>query len=153
VRDVEDRLQIAARGAEENEDRREQTFRDHEEERRDDESTQRREEIWQDLEQWIGGPPEVNQVGDGEVQSIAPTVRIVVQKAASRHAADIMDTVRAEREELVRKREAAQAEQETLLADADAERARRNQEREARIQALEYELAAVKDELENVRQQ
>ncbi|KAH9829235.1 uncharacterized protein C8Q71DRAFT_443147 [Rhodofomes roseus] len=100
-------------------------------------------------------PPEVPAEVPGErpadLQSVVESIRSVAQDAASRHAQDILETVRLEREELMRERELAQAERERAQAESEAARARYNEDREARIRALEEELAAVRSELENER--
>jgi DNA repair exonuclease SbcCD ATPase subunit len=75
------------------------------------------------------------------------------QDAAARHADDIMTTVRMEREEMAREREAAAADRERLQAEQDAARLRAEEECQAKISALEEELARVREELENERQQ
>jgi chromosome segregation ATPase len=64
-----------------------------------------------------------------------------------------MEIVKAEREELAREREAADADRERLRAELDAARARAEDECKARVAALEAELASVREELENERQQ
>jgi hypothetical protein len=161
AREAEDRLRNAAQDAEENEDRREQNFREQEEERqrtfmeneqrRDEEAGQRRDEIWQDLEQRLAAPPQVVHAASGDAPPVAGSVRSA-SVVAPPQPADINEALRAQREELARERELERAERERLLADAEAERTLRNQEREDRIQALENELAAVKAELENERQ-
>ncbi|KAI0943617.1 hypothetical protein AcW1_002739 [Taiwanofungus camphoratus] len=165
----------------ENEDEREQIF-ERNEARRDQEAIQRRDEIWRELEDRLAAIPTGGQVpipvpppttapaapgeevppseapveaippAASETQSVAQTIRDVAQDAASRHAQDILDTVRMEREELARDRELAQAERERLLAETKAEQERRIEERDARIRALEEEVATVRAELENERQ-
>lgn len=87
-----------------------------------------------------------------DVQSVVESIRTVAQDAASRHAQEILETVRLEREELMRERELAQAERERQQAELDAARQRYDEDREARIRALEEELASVRAELENERQ-
>lgn len=166
--EVERQLLDAARTAAEAEDHREMEFRSNEEdrrrifleseERRDQEAMERRDQVWQDLEARLAGPPPPAQPtepehlsGDGE--SIIESIRTATQEAASRHASDILETIKLEREEFAREREAAAAERERLLAEAEAERVRLNEEREARIKALEGELANVRAELENEKQQ
>jgi hypothetical protein len=84
-----------------------------------------------------------------EAASIIESSRI----ASSRYAREIREIIEAERDEMIREREAAEAERERLRAEADAERARLSEEREARIQRLEEELSAVRAELENEKQQ
>jgi DNA gyrase/topoisomerase IV subunit A len=80
------------------------------------------------------------------------SIKSVVEGVASRHADDILETVRLEREEFAREREAAAAEREHLMNEAEEPRRQLQEQQEARIKALEDELAAVKDELQNERQ-
>ncbi|KAL6309465.1 hypothetical protein BKA93DRAFT_723737 [Sparassis latifolia] len=165
----------------ENEDERDRLFAENEN-RRDQEALQRRDEILRDLEDRIedrlaavapgaGAPPipvpppggprpeteaEVPVLEEGapmaaETQSVIESVRSV-QDAATRHAQEILDTVRMEREEQAHEREMAQAERERVQAEKDAEHARQMEEQQARIRALEEELASVKAELANERQ-
>lgn len=75
-----------------------------------------------------------------------------MERVASQHAEDILETVRLEREEFAREREAASAERERLMAEAEDARRQLREEQESRISALEDELAAVKAELQNERQ-
>lgn len=79
-------------------------------------------------------------------------MKSMVERVASQHAEDILETVRLEREEFAREREAAAAERERLMAEAEEARRRLQEEQESRIRALEDELAAVKAELQNERQ-
>ena len=87
-----------------------------------------------------------------DVQSVVESMRGLAQDAASRHAQEILDTVRLEREELMRERELAQAERERQQAELEAARQRYDEDRDARIRALEEELASVRAELANERQ-
>jgi hypothetical protein len=80
---------------------------------------------------------------------MAESLRSAAQDAATRHAEDIIDIVKGEREELAKERDMAQSEWERLLAQSDAERAAI---KDGRIHALENELADVKSDLENERQ-
>ena len=85
--------------------------------------------------------------------SIHESMATAAQDAAQRYAADIMETVRLEREEMAREREAARAEREALEAQREAERLHKEEQCEEKIRALEAELAAVKEELRNERDQ
>jgi hypothetical protein len=163
--DLEGQLTRAAQTAVESEDQREAEFRRNEEERqrlfldheatRDEGSRQRRDQIWQDLEDRLAAvPPAIRVIepSQAETESLIGSVRQVAQDATSRYATDILETVKAEREELARVREAATAERERLHAEADAERNRLAEERDERIRTLETELANVRSELENEKQ-
>jgi hypothetical protein len=86
-------------------------------------------------------------VRDEDAASIIGSMR----DAAARHAEEIMEIVRLEREQMDREREAAALERERLFAEAREERARLEEEREERVRALEAELAQVKADLENER--
>lgn len=153
--EAENRLAEIARSAQQAEDRRESHFRHHEEDRdrifadnearRDEESRHRRDEIYRDLEDRIddrlgrvrsethtlAGDRPLRSERPERTASIHESMYTAAQDAASRHAADIMETVRMEREELAREREAAAAERERHQAELDAERARHRQEWEA----------------------
>ncbi|RXW16930.1 hypothetical protein EST38_g8920 [Candolleomyces aberdarensis] len=85
---------------------------------------------------------------DGDVITIAATIR----EAAEQHAADVLETIRLEREEFARERAEAAAERERLEQEAAAERERLLEDRDERIRALEDELQKVKDELANERE-
>ena len=85
--------------------------------------------------------------------SIHEAIVTASQDAAQRYAADIMETVRLEREEMAREREAARTEREVLEAQREAEQIRKEEQCEEKIKALEAELAAVKEELRNEREQ
>jgi hypothetical protein len=164
---AEDRLMEIARDAEEAEDRRESHFRHNEDERdrifldneakRDQDANQRRDDIYQELRDRLEGsiagihPPDT--LPPTRPTSIHESMHTAAQDAASRHADDIMETVRLEREELAREREAAAADRERLRAEQDAARVRAEEECQAKISALEEELARVREELENERQQ
>jgi len=93
-----------------------------------------------------------------------PEIVLLESDAASIHSrataqlvSEVLDTVRAEREQFEREREehAAEhaAERERLALEAAAVRTRLEEEREMRIKGLEDELAAVRAELENEKQQ
>lgn len=159
-----------------NEDERERLFMENER-RRDEEAILRRDGVWKELEDRlaalppVGEPPmlappapETMQMPEPEVpaadipQTLSPAapmdsdaVSIVetVQRAASLHAEEIREIVRAEREELQREREAAQAERERAQAEEAAEKARMHEEYQAHIRSLEAELEAVRKELED----
>ncbi|KII91823.1 hypothetical protein PLICRDRAFT_38680 [Plicaturopsis crispa FD-325 SS-3] len=177
VEAAERELAAAARMAAENEENREDHFRKNEDERyriflenearRDQEANERKNEIWQGLEdrleehaQRLGGqhpPGEPGAPAPGippeTAESIKESIIDATRQAAGRHADDILDVVKQEREEMAKEREAAQAERERLHAEAEAERVRFAEEREARILALEAELASVREELMNEKTQ
>lgn len=156
MRDAEDRLMNIAGTAADNEDRREDHFRQNEDEReriflenearREREAAQKRGGILQDPHGLSGeGAADVPE----DAHSIIGSMRTAAHDAASRPAAEILETVR---EEMAREREAAQAERERCRTDAAVERARLDEEHGERVRALEAELANVKAELENERQ-
>ena len=163
--EVEGQLIHVTQAAADAEDQREREYRQNEEERqrlflenearREEESRQRRDEVWRDLEGRLAGAPPVAltpEPGQAETESIIGSVRQAAEVATSRYSAQILETVKAEREELAREREAAEAERERLRAESEAERNRAVEASETRIQALEEELATVRAELENERQ-
>ncbi|KAF9233906.1 hypothetical protein BU15DRAFT_53269 [Melanogaster broomeanus] len=137
----------------ENENSRERIFRDGEE-RRDTEARQRSDALFQQLEQRAASvaPIPVPPPPDPDHVSIMESIHTSVQEAASRHASDILDTVRMEREETARERELLAAEREGERARLEEERRVLDAERQAKITALEEELARTRDELENERQ-
>jgi len=160
-----DRLQLAAAAAEEAEDRRETEFRHHEEHRdalflereehRNEEARQRAAGIWGDLEQRLAAlPPTAGEppLGDEGRQSDTDSIRIA-QQAASQHAADVMETVRLEREDFARERAALEEERAQLMAEIRAEKDRVIEEKDRRINALEEELTQLRGEFEAERQQ
>lgn len=73
-------------------------------------------------------------------------------EAASRHAFEILETVRLEREQSARERESFASERDQECAEFAAERARMDEERERRVQDLEEELARVRGELDGEKQ-
>ncbi|EPQ51904.1 hypothetical protein GLOTRDRAFT_140838 [Gloeophyllum trabeum ATCC 11539] len=178
--DLQRRLEQTAEVAAQDEERRDQEFRQREEERdhmfadnearRDEEAARRRDEIWSDLEQRLaaGGlpppppPPESiepapesvppipipERLGD-ETASIIPSMI----EAANQHAREIREVVNMEREELIKEREAHEAERERMRQEAEAEREAWQQECEQRIRELEEELARTRAELDDERQQ
>lgn len=176
--EVEHRLHNVADTAQEAEDGREAEFRRAEDERRrifmenegrrEEQATETRNALLENLER-LGAPqpPMEPPVGDhesyhagdrdsfhaGDRDSIAPSVRTALHEAASRHASDILDTVRMEREESAREREAAAMERDRLLSEAETERRNVAEQRENRIRDLEDELQRVRAELDNERQQ
>lgn len=89
---------------------------------------------------------------DLETKSIASSMRSVVEGVASRHAEDILETVRLEREEFAREREAAATERERLMNEAEETRRQFQEEQAARIRALEEELVVVKADLQGEKQ-
>jgi hypothetical protein len=172
---TQQRLAEVAQDAEEAEDRREQHFRDGEEERsrlfrehearRDEAAGQRRDELMQELERRLAEafpqlevpadvlPSKGEPIIPGDTASMAESLRSAAQDAATRHAEDIMDIVKGEREEIAKERDMARTEWERLLAQSEAERNAVNDEKDARIRALENELASVRSDVENERQQ
>lgn len=177
--EAESRLNNAAIAAREAEDQREAEFRQHEEDRqrhfldtqahRDQEARERADGIWHDLDSRLatlgpaisapppsGEAPDVVHPGIGVSGSDGVSIhsiRTAAQQAASQHATDILETIKAEREEFAREREEAMLERDRLLAEAEAARTQAAEERDERIRALEQELAAVKGELEAEREQ
>ena len=74
-------------------------------------------------------------------------------RATAQLVSEVLETIKAEREQFEREREEHAAERERLIAEAAFERTRLEEEREIRIRALEDELATVRAELENEKQQ
>ncbi|KAF9224785.1 hypothetical protein BS17DRAFT_731403 [Gyrodon lividus] len=136
-----------------NENAREQIFRDNED-RRDAEARQRSDALFQQLEERAASvtPIPVPPPHDQDHVSIIESIHTAAQDAASRHASDILDTVRLEREEMARDRDLLVAERERERAHFEEERRLHDAEREAKTAALEEELARVRGELENERQ-
>ncbi|KAG6380162.1 hypothetical protein JVT61DRAFT_8251 [Boletus reticuloceps] len=138
-----------------NEDDRERIFLDNEE-RRDAETRQRGDALFDELEERIAtAPPLPVRPPQDQAQdqaSIIESIHTATQDAASRHASDILDTVRMEREEMAREREALAAERERERAGLDEERRLLDEEREAKIAALEEDLARTRTELDDERQ-
>ena len=138
-----------------NEDAREHIFLDNED-RRDAEARQRGDALFHELEDKIANIPPPLPVPpppqDPDHASIIESIHTAAQDAASRHASDILDTVRMEREEMAREREALAAERERERAHLDEERRLLDAEREAKIADLEDELARTRAELDNERQ-
>jgi hypothetical protein len=178
--EAESRLHNAAVAAQEAEDMREAEFRQHEEDRerlfldmqqrRDQEARERADGVWHDLDTRLAtlGPavsapapqPPGSEPPDVVHQNISGSdgvsirsVRTAAQQAASQHATDILEVIKAERDEFAREREEAALERDRLLAEAEAARVQAAEERDERIRALEQELAAVKNDLEAERQQ
>jgi len=89
---------------------------------------------------------------EAETKSIASSMRSVVEGVASRHAEDILETVRLEREEFAREREAAATERERLINEADETHRQIQEEQTSRIRALEEELAVAKADLQGEKQ-
>ncbi|KAF9557793.1 hypothetical protein CPC08DRAFT_764341 [Agrocybe pediades] len=169
------RLHLITGAAEEAEDQRELEFRTHEdhreelflqnEERRNQEARERAAGIWSDLETRLAAlPPPVARSEDKPVsgepgdlpeadrESIR-TISAIATQAASQHAADVMETVRLEREDAERERAEAAREREMLLAELRAEKDRVIEEKDARIRALEEELQTLRGEFEAEKQQ
>lgn len=142
-----------------NEDARDRIFLDNED-RRDAETRQRADTLLHELEERIADVPQVLPVPptpvpppiDTDHASILESIHTATQDAASRHASDILDTVRMEREEMARERESLAAERERERDRLDEERRLLDEEREAKTAALEDELARTRAELDNERQ-
>ncbi|EJF61726.1 hypothetical protein DICSQDRAFT_169744 [Dichomitus squalens LYAD-421 SS1] len=152
-----------------NEEEREKMFTEAER-RRDMEAQQRREAVWKELEDRLAAlppavsgaspvpPPGEPPAGDVPVSepgasptTLTPAPALAddaasivdsMRAAAERHAQDIHEVVRLERE-------AAQAERERAQELDRAERDRMHEEYQAHIRALESELSAVRKELED----
>jgi len=177
LRDQHERLDEAERelaqivhDAHDSEMRREDEFRSNEEARqhtfleneaqRDAETRQRGDALFRELEERVASVPPVPPIPpipvppprDPEQASIIESIRTATQDAASRHAADILETVRMERELLEKEREQNAAERERERAELAAERQHINEEREARVRELEEELDRVRAELDSERQ-
>ena len=97
-------------------------------------------------------PGEVLEAPEG-VESVVSSFRRAAAESASRHADDIREIVRGEREEMARQQEEARATQEALEQQVLAERKRADDERDARMRELEEELARVRAELDNEKRQ
>lgn len=156
VHDAQDGEGRREREFRDNEDAREHIFLDNEE-RRDAETRQRADALFHELEEKIADVPPVPPTPvppphDPDHASILESLHTATQDAASRHASDILDTVRMEREEMARERESVAAERERERAHLDEERRHLDEEREAKIAALEDELARTRAELDNERQ-
>ncbi|KAH0831167.1 hypothetical protein J3R83DRAFT_13743 [Lanmaoa asiatica] len=167
--DAERQLTHMVHDAQDAEGKREQEFRDNEdarerifldnEDRRDAETRQRGDALFHELEEKIANVPPMSPISPAPVRphspdhaSILESIHTATQDAASRHASDILDTVRMEREEMARERESLAAERERERARLDEERRLLDEEREAKIAALEDELARTRAELDNERQ-
>ncbi|KAG5645169.1 hypothetical protein DXG03_006793 [Asterophora parasitica] len=175
--EAERELHNAARSVLDADDQREQEYRLNEadrdrvfqegEERRHREARERAELIWDEFHNRIAAlpapppstEPAVHQManvtaetagGDGVSVHSRETV---AQQAASQHAIDILDTVKAERDEFAREREAAAREREILLEQATMDRLQQAEAQELRIKGLEDELAAVRAELASEKEQ
>ena len=166
--EAERALDQIAHDAQDAEGRREREFHDNElareriflegEERREDETRQRGDALFHELEDRIANVPPVPPLPvpppahDPDHASIIESIHTAAQDAASRHASDILETVRLEREEMAREREALAAERERERERLDDERRLLEEEREAKIAALEEELARARADLDNERQ-
>ena len=91
-------------------------------------------------------PPQHEDVGF-DAHTIAETIRSEVAEATSRHAQEILDTIRLEREELT----AARAEAARLQEELDAERERRVEEMNEQTAALREEIATLRAENEQLK--
>lgn len=169
------RLHLISGAAAEAEDQRELEFRSHEdhreelflenEERRNREARERAAGIWTDLETRLSALPapplrsedkpvsgEPGDLPEADRESIR-TISAIATQAASQHAADVMETVRLEREDAERERVEAAREREELLAELRAEKDRVIEEKDARIRALEEEMQSLRSEFEAEKQQ
>lgn len=169
LQEAERRLQNAAHSVLEADDQREIEYRRHEEdrdhifqeaeERRHREAQQRADLIWGEFNQRIAALP-APAVPPGPTEPEMPSDRVsvhsresIAQQAASQHAIDILDTVKAERDEMAREREAAAREREILMEQAAMERQQMAEQQDLRIKDLEEQLAAMRGELESEKQQ
>ena len=89
---------------------------------------------------------------DPEQASTIEPIRTATQDVASRHAADILETVHMESKLLEKEWEQNAVEREREHAELMAERQRINEECEARVQELEEELDHVHAKLDSERQ-
>ncbi|CAA7269900.1 unnamed protein product [Cyclocybe aegerita] len=179
LNEAANRLQLISAAAEESEDQRELEFRHHEdhreqvflehEERRNQEARDRAAGIWNELESRLAALPapappvqpeeeapiteaEAAAQKEGDKESIA-SIRTLATQAATQHAAELMETIRLEREDAAREREEMAAERAQLLAELRAEKDRVIEEKDNRIKALEDELSQLRSEFEAERQQ
>ncbi|KAI6145311.1 hypothetical protein BKA82DRAFT_4312648 [Pisolithus tinctorius] len=136
-----------------NEEARQHIFMDSEA-RRDAEARQRSDALFHELEEKVANVPPipVPPPREADEASMIESIRTATQDAASRHAADVQEIVRMERELLEKEREENAAERERARAELEAERRRLDEAREARIHELEEELNRVRTELDNERQ-
>ncbi|KAI6020217.1 hypothetical protein PISMIDRAFT_201486 [Pisolithus microcarpus 441] len=136
-----------------NEEARQQIFLDSEA-RRDAEARQRSDTLFQELEEKVASVPLIPDPPpcDADERSIIESIGTATYDAASRHAADVLEIVRMERELLEKEREANAAERERARAELAAERQRLDETRKARIHELEEELSRVRAELNNEQQ-
>jgi len=164
-----DRLQMTVVAAEEAEDRREGEYRQHEDDRmrlfldheaqRNEEARQRTEAIWRELESRLAALPSVPSVAipvpvkptdeAAEIESI----KSAAQRAASEHAADVMEMIKLERDEFAREREELARERAELLDQLREEKDHVIEEKDHRIRALEDELNRLRTDFDNERQQ
>ncbi|KIP09936.1 hypothetical protein PHLGIDRAFT_115917 [Phlebiopsis gigantea 11061_1 CR5-6] len=91
-------------------------------------------------------PPHPEDI-DIDTHTLAHTIQSEVAEATSRHAQEILDTIRLEREELA----AARADAERLRAELDAERERRMEELNEQTSALREEIAGLRAENEQLK--
>ena len=164
------RLHAISGAAEEAEERREHEFRRSEERRhaeflqnqeaRDREARERAAGVWDDLQTRLTAlpPPRVELGMPIPGRQAEPTLtdrdslRAVAAIAASRHASDVLETVRDEREEAQRERQRMASEREGMMADLRREKNSIVEEKDAQILALEEEIARVREEFNNEKQ-
>lgn len=84
---------------------------------------------------------------DIDTHTLAQTIQSEVAEATSRHAQEILETIRLEREELA----AARADAERLRAELDAERERRIEELNEQTAALREEIVGLRAENEQLK--
>lgn len=164
------RLHAISGAAEEAEDRREHEFRSHEDSRhaeflqnqdaRDREARERAAGVWGDLQTRLTAlpPPRAELGAPISGRQAEPTlsdresIRAVAAIAASRHASDVLETVREEREEAQRERQRLAMERAAMMADLGREKNMIVEEKDAQIRALEEEIARVREEFNNEKQ-
>ena len=171
LKDIADRLHsalVTAQNAEERwkvefltqEDRREGEFRHHEadrqhyfeegEERRNAEARQRSDGIWQELETRLKALPTPTPVPWSPTRLVSAADSDDI--SSDLQHSDVMETIRLEREDAAREREALAAERAQLMADVSALNVAFISEKDGRITTLEDELTRVRAELEVERQ-
>ncbi|KAF8062278.1 hypothetical protein FPV67DRAFT_1654875 [Lyophyllum atratum] len=168
LQEVEGRLHEAAHSILEADEQREHDYRRNEEdrervfqegeERRHREARERAELVWEEFHSRLAALPAPPLAPEHPVDVGGDDVSVhsresAAQQAASQHAIEILDTVKAERDEFARERENAAREREILMEQAAMEREQLAEQQEQRIKALEDELSAVRAELENEKQQ
>lgn len=165
-----DRLQMTVASAEEAEDRRENEYRQHEDERmqrfleneslRNEDARQRSDAIWRDLEDRLAALPPVAVVSAAEektepeeeraeTESIEPAPQQVSAKPAS----DVMEMIQLARDEFAKEHERLANERTTFFDELREEKDRIIDEKNNKIHALEEELQQMRAEFQSERQQ